>query len=163
MQRSTAYIGGDTMEVKLCQNLSENNIINKTIQEVDTAYCTIKGTISVEAPVLLLQYDSDLQDINYLKIPEFERNYYITDIINLTGGRYEIRAKSDVLESFKADILRLTAIIDKSLAPNANMFIDDGSYICENKEFNTVLNFPTGFNEAGEYILITAGGGGGII
>lgn len=151
------------MEVKLCQNLSENNIINKTIQEVDTAYCTIKGTISVEAPVLLLQYDSDLQDINYLKIPEFERNYYITDIINLTGGRYEIRAKSDVLESFKADILRLTAIIDKSLAPNANMFIDDGSYICENKEFNTVLNFPTGFNEAGEYILITAGGGGGII
>ena len=163
MQRFTAYIGGDTMEVKLCQNLSENNIINKTIQEVDTAYCTIKGTISVEAPVLFLQYDSDLQDINYLKIPEFERNYYITDIINLTGGRYEIRAKSDVLESFKADILRLTAIIDKSLAPNANMFIDDGSYICENKEFNTVLNFPTGFNEAGEYILITAGGGGGII
>lgn len=151
------------MEVKLCQNLSENNIINKTIQEVDTAYCTIKGTISVEAPVLLLQYDSDLQDINYLKIPEFERNYYITDIINLTGGRYEIRAKSDVLESFKADILPLDVIIDKTASNGINMYLDDGSFVCENREFNSVINFPSGFNEAGEYILITAGGGGGII
>ena len=32
-----------------------------------------------------------------------------------------------------------------------------------NKEFNTVLNFPNGFNDNGEYILITAGGGGGIV
>ena len=46
---------------------------------------------------------------------------------------------------------------------NANLFLDDGSYVLENREFNSVINFPNGFNENGEYILITAGGGGGII
>lgn len=152
------------MEIKLCQNLSENNIINKSIVEVDTATASIKGAISVEAPVLILAYDASLQDINYLKIPEFSRNYYITDMINLTGGRYEIRAKTDVLESFKDDILQLSVVTDKRQGSNGiNMYLDDGSFITENREFNRVINFPAGFNDDGEYILITAGGGGGII
>ena len=153
------------MQVELCQNLSENNIINKTVTVVDTASCTIKGPLSVENPVLILDYDSDLQDINYIRIAEFERSYYITDIVNLTGHRYQITCKSDVLESFKQAILGLTAIVDKqqdSFA-NANLFVDDGSFVYENKEFNSVINFPNGFNANGEYILITAGGGGGII
>ena len=152
------------MQVSLCQNLSENNIINKSISVIDTANCTIKGTISVENPVLILDYDSSLQDINYIIIPEFNRCYYITDIVNLTGHRYQITCKSDVLESFKDAILNLTAVIDKQEAMGAgNLFLDDGSFVSENKEFNTVINFTDGFNDDGEYILITAGGGGGII
>lgn len=152
------------MNIKLCQNLSENNIINKSITEVATVSAVIKGALSIETPTLILTYNSSLQDINYLKIPELHRNYYITDVIDLTGGRYQIQAKSDVLESFKADILALTAIIDKQQnLSQTNLYLDDGSFMHENKEFNTVINFPTGFNAAGEYILITAGGGGGII
>lgn len=152
------------MNIKLCQNFSENNIINKTIIEVDNVDAVIKGPLSIESPTLILAYDSSLQDINYLKIPELNRNYYISEIIDLTGSRYEIRAKSDVLESFKTDILALNAIIDKQQnLPQSNLFIDDGSFVYENKEFNSVINFPSGFNTSGEYILITAGGGGGII
>lgn len=147
------------MEVKLCQNLSENNIINKSITEKDTASCVIKGPISVENPVIILQYDADLQNINYIKIPEFSRGYYITDIVNLTGGRYQITCKSDVLESFKAAILNLSAVIEKqenSLL--ANMYYNDGSYISSEKEFIYTKNFPQGFLDDGEFILITAGG-----
>lgn len=152
------------MNITLCQNLSENNIINKSIIDVDNITAVIKGPISVETPVLLLQYDSSLQDINYFKIPEFDRSYYITDVVDLTGGRYQITGKSDVLESFKNAILGLTAVIDKQQgAGQSNVFLDDGSFVAESKEFNTVLNFPSGFNSEGEYILITAGGGGGII
>ena len=152
------------MQVELCQNRSENNIINKNISLVDTASCTIKGPLSVENPVLILDYDSDLQDINYIRIAEFSRCYYITDIVNLTGHRYQITCKTDVLESFKDGILNLTAVIDKQEAMVAgNLFLDDGSFVSENKEFNTVINFTEGFNDDGEYILITAGGGGGII
>lgn len=152
------------MQVELCQNRSENNIINKNVSLIDTASCTIKGPISVENPVLILDYDSDLQDINYIRIAEFSRCYYITDIVNLTGHRYQITCKTDVLESFKENILGLTAIIDKQQTMgDTNLFLDDGSFVSENKEFNTVINFSSGFNEGGEYILITAGGGGGII
>lgn len=152
------------MQVELCQNLSENNIINKNISVIDTASCTIKGPISVENPVLILDYDSDLQDINYIIISEFERSYYITDIVNLTGHRYQITCKTDVLESFKDAILGLSVIVNKQQGyASSNMYLDDGSFVVENKEFNQVINFPDGFNDAGEYILITAGGGGGII
>lgn len=154
------------MTIDLCNNLSENNIINKTIEVLDSDIsCVVKGNISIEAPVLILTYDSDMIDAaNYVKISEFNRSYYISDIINLTGGRYEIRCKVDVLESFKDQILTLPVIIDKQQGTTlSNVYLDDGSFILENKEFNTVINFPSGFNDAGEYILITAGGGGGII
>ena len=154
------------MTIDLCNNLSENNIINKTIEVVDSSIsCVVKGNISIESPVLILTYDSDdIDSINYVRISDFNRSYYITDIINLTGGRYEIRCKVDVLESFKNQILTLPVIIDKQQGTTlSNVYLDDGSFILENKEFNTVINFPYGFNDAGEYILITAGGGGGII
>ena len=152
------------MNITLCQNLSENNIINKSIIDVESITAVIKGPISVETPVLLLQYDSSLQNINYFRIPEFDRCYYITDVVDLTGGRYQITGKSDVLESFKNAILGLTAIVDKQQGTGlSNIYLDDGSFVVENKEFNSVINYPNGFNSSGEYILITAGGGGGII
>ena len=147
------------MQVTLCQNLSENNIINKSITEKDTASCVIKGPLSVENPVLILQYDADLQNINYIKIPEFSRGYYITDIVNLTGGRYQITCKSDVLESFKNSILGLTAVIDKQEGTAVtNMYYNDGSFISSEKEFIYTKNFPNGFLDDGTFILITAGG-----
>lgn len=153
------------MTVNLCNTPDEQNVIGKARTVIDTASCTIKGNISYENPILLLSYDGAVaDDINYMEIPELNRCYFITDIINLTGGRYEIHGKVDVLESFKDAVLALAAIVDKVNDQNTgNLFLDDGSFIVENKEFNTVLNFPDGFNDEGEYILITAGGGGGII
>lgn len=153
------------MDVTLCNNASESNIINKTITDIKQVSCVVKGNLSVMDPILLLAYDGTVDpDINYMKIPDLNRCYFITDIINLTGGRFEIRGKVDVLESFKAGILGLSVIIDKQEGPSeSNMYLDDGSYMVENKEFNNVINFPSGFNATGEYVLITAGGGGGII
>lgn len=153
------------MDIILYNNASEPNEINKAITQIDTASAVIKGDISYETPTLILNYDGDVVDsINYFGIQELNRYYFITDIKNLTGGRYQVQGRVDVLESFKNSILALSAIVDKSnISRDVNMYLDDGSYIVENKEFNTVINFSTGFNEAGEYILITAGGGGGII
>ena len=152
------------MQVTLCNTPSERNIINKVIQDVISVNAVIKGELSVESPVLILDYTGDSNNINYMKIPELHRTYFINDIIKLTGQRYEIHGKSDVLESFKNDILAMNCIINKQQSPTqANMYLDDGSFVIENKEFNSVINFPNGFNDAGEYILITAGGGGGII
>lgn len=154
------------MNILLYNNASEPNEINKALTLKDTiTSAVIKGNLSYESPVFTLVYDGNVaHDINYMYVQELGRYYFITDIINLTGGRYEIRGKVDVLESFKSAVLRLSAVIDKSSETiKRNMFLDDGSFVFENKEFNSVINFPNGFNDAGEYILITAGGGGGII
>ena len=64
----------------------------------------------------------------------------------------------DVLMSFKNDILQLTAVVDKqSEVDVGNEYIDDSSLVTENIMFKTVYNFSSGFNDTGEYILITAG------
>lgn len=152
------------MQITLCNTSSERNIINKVIQDVISVNAVIKGELSVENPVLILDYTGDSNNVNYMKIPELQRTYFINEIIKLTGHRYEIHGKSDVLESFKNGILGMNCIIDKQQGTDkSNLYLDDGSFVVENKEFNSVINFPNGFNDTGEYILITAGGGGGII
>lgn len=149
------------MNIKLCSSTSEIVAINKDISIIDDVSATIKGALSVENPVLILQYKSDIQpNVNYVHIPEYNRYYFVTDIINLTGGRYEIHCKVDVLTSFKYDILNLSCIVDKqSSKDNANMYLDDGSFVVQSKEFVDTIDFPKGFNDNGEFILITAGGG----
>lgn len=149
------------MNIKLCSSTSEIVAINKDITIIDDVSATIKGALSVENPVLILQYKSDIQsNVNYVYIPEYNRYYFVTDIINLTGGRYELHCKVDVLMSFKDYILNLSCIIDKqSSKDNANMYLDDGSFVVQSKEFVDTINFPRGFNDNGEFILITAGGG----
>lgn len=149
------------MNIKLCSSTSEIVAINKDISIIDDVSATIKGALSVENPVLILQYKSDIQpNVNYVYIQEYKRYYFVTDIINLTGGRYEIHCKVDVLTSFKYDILNLSCIVDKqSSKDNANMYLDDGSFVVQSKEFVDTINFPRGFNDNGEFILITAGGG----
>lgn len=149
------------MNIKLCSSTSEIVAINKNISIIDDVSATIKGALSVENPVLILQYKSDIQpNVNYVYIPEYNRYYFVTDIINLTGGRYEIHCKVDVLMSFKDYILNLSCIVDKqSSKDNANMYLDDGSFVVQSKEFVDTIDFPRGFNDNGEFILITAGGG----
>lgn len=149
------------MNIKLCSSASEVVAINKDISIIDDVSATIKGALSVENPVLILQYKSDIQsNVNYVYIPEYNRYYFVTDIINLTGGRYELHCKVDVLTSFKDNILNLSCIVDKqSSKDNANMYLDDGSFVVQSKEFVDTINFPNGFNDEGEFILITAGGG----
>ena len=96
-------------------------------------------------------------DSNYCFIPKFNRYYFIDEIIPITGDRSIIKCKVDVLESFKDDIKSLTAIINKQ-ETISDKFIDDGSWIVENKDFLQSYNFSNGFNDSGEFILITAGG-----
>lgn len=147
------------MLVHLCNTTSERNIINKDIRQVQSVNAVIKGEISVETPTLVLTYSGNVNSINYIMIPEFARNYFITDIINLTGQRYEIHCKSDVLESFKNSILGLTCVVDKQENSQlSNMYYNDGSFVSQEKEFIYTKNFPEGFLDNGEFILITAGG-----
>lgn len=149
------------MTVELCNNSSEANVINKTITTVATvSNAVIKGDVSHENPILILTFNGSVANqINYMRISEFKRSYFITEVINLTGGRYEIRGKSDVLESFKSNILGLSVIVDKQEGVGlSNKYYNDGSFISSEKEFIYTKQFPNGFNDNGEFILITAGG-----
>ena len=145
------------MEVILYKNSSENNVIGKSLVQIKSVECNLKNDVSVVNPILVLSYTDSILDSNYCFIPKFNRYYFIDEIIPITGDRSIIKCKVDVLESFKNDIKSLTAIINKQ-ETIADKFIDDGSWVVENKDFLQSYNFSNGFNDSGEFILITAGG-----
>ena len=145
------------MEVILYKNSSENNVIGKSLVQIKSVECNLKNDVSVVNPTLVLSYTGSILDSNYCFIPKFNRYYFIDEIIPITGDRSIIKCRVDVLESFKYDIKSLTAIINKQ-ETIADKFIDDGSWIVENKDFLQSYNFSNGFNDSGEFILITAGG-----
>lgn len=145
------------MEVILYKNSSENNVIGKSLAQIKSVEANLKNDVSIINPTLVLNYTANILNSNYCFIPKFNRYYFIDEIVPITGDRSIIRCKVDVLESFKNDIKSLTAIINKQ-ETIADKFIDDGSWIVENKDFLQSYNFSNGFNDSGEFILITAGG-----
>ena len=151
------------MEIKLYKNLSENNVIGKSLTQIKSVEANLKNDVSVINPTLVLNYTANILDSNYCFIPKFNRYYFIDEIVPITGDRCIVKCRVDVLESFNEDIKSLTVILDKSQSIyKSNKYLDDGSFIVENKDFNTIYNFPNGFNDEGTFILICAGGGGSL-
>ncbi len=151
------------MEIKLYKNLSENNVIGKTLTQIKSVEANLKNDVSVINPTFILYYTDNILQSNYCFIPKFNRYYFIDEIVPITGDRCIVKCRVDVLESFKEDIKSLTVILDKAQSIyKSNKYLDDGSFIVENKDFNTIYNFPNGFNDEGTFILICAGGGGSL-
>lgn len=90
------------MELKLYNNNSNTNVLNKNITLVDTLDFSLKIDNSILRPVLLLK---NYSKGNYCYIKEFKRYYYITDIKLLTGGLYQLQLDIDVLMTYKDIIM----------------------------------------------------------
>ena len=145
------------MEVIFYYNASDARVIKKNIIGGESFEGQARDEVDIMTPVILFD-NPEILRYNYAYIPEFQRYYDITNRNAFREGLWEISFAVDVLMSFKADILNLSVIVDKqSMDENGNEYIDDSSLVAENVMFQTVYNFPSGFNSTGEYILITAG------
>lgn len=149
--------------IQLYFNGSERKVIGKSITAIgDPVTCIIKGDSSIMSPVFILNASNGyLSGINYLYWRDTGRYYFIDDVQVLTGGRVALYCTVDVLESFSTSIKNQTAIVAKQQNDN-NMYYNDGSFVRDSREFYTIKTFANGFNDQGEYILITAGGSGTI-
>lgn len=90
------------MELKIYNNNSNNNVLNKNITLVDTLEFNLKIDNSILQPVLILK---NYKSGNYCYIEKFNRYYYITDIKLLTGGLYQLQLDVDVLMTYKDIIM----------------------------------------------------------
>ena len=90
------------MELKIYNNNSNTNVLNKNITLVNTLDFSLKIDNSILQPVLILKnYSSG----NYCYIEKFKRYYYITDIKLLAGGFYQLQLDIDVLMTYKDIIM----------------------------------------------------------
>jgi len=146
------------MNVYLCSMNSENNAINKSITTIKHVSAIVKHDCSIYRPTLILHYDSTMENINYLYIPEFERYYFITNITAMTGSRYEVTCKCDVLESFKSEILGLSVILDSTQNTGGNKYLNGDAWVHNVKDTTFIDRFPNSLPTSPQNILITAGG-----
>jgi len=145
------------MKVKFYYNHSDDRKINKFLQEGETFEGELRDEVDVMNPIIRFDTPGVLR-YNYAFVPELQRYYIVTDRTCFREGIWDVTFEVDVLMSFRGDIGKLQVIVDKqSMAENGDEYIDDGSLVSDNVTFQTVYNFPNGFNSTGEYILITAG------
>ena len=148
------------MVALLYKNTSDNRVISKNITLIKEVSIELKSNVDFISPTIFLQTFNGCEDVNYLYIEEFKRYYFVNNINHLTGCRISLSCSVDVLMSNKDNILSLSCIIDKQENASSNFsdkYIDDGSFVTECRTFNSIINFPNGFNDNAEFILITAG------
>lgn len=145
------------MEVQFFYNTSDARVINKNLIVGETFEGQARDEVNILTPVVLFDTDEILR-YNYAYIPQFQRYYSITDKNVFREGLFMVSFSVDVLMSFRGHILQLTAVVDKQSMPeNGDEYIDDSSLVTDNVMFTTVYNYPDGFNDTPELILITAG------
>lgn len=144
------------MNIILYNNVSEKNKIDKTITSVATLTGSIKEPSSIINPVIMIEYN-DPTAFNYVYIEEFNRYYFVNDVIVVRNNLLKLSLTVDVLESFKTSILAQNVIISK----NADLFdnyLPDENLMTLVKTKTDIVNFSGGLLDSGEFILITAGG-----
>lgn len=150
------------MQIDLFTCKCERNRINKT--EYLSNRFTLDGTLRKQTSATSLSIDIEktnplTYDYNYMYIGEFDRYYFIDDISSVRNRLWTITASTDVLMSFKNDILTSSVILDKvENEVVANLYLDDGSFVMDSRKYNEIKEFPNGLNENGQFILICAGG-----
>ena len=148
------------MRVILYNTTSDNRVLSKNISLIKEIDAELKDANDVISPTLKIQRFEGWEKVNYIYIKSFNRYYYVNTIKQLLGNTILLDCSVDVLMSNKDAIRNLTCIIDKqenSSTAYSDKYLDDGSFITECRIFNSILNFPAGFNNDGEFILITAG------
>lgn len=146
------------MFIKLYNNTSESNRIDKTLtNETEFTGCRLKEATSIMTPEVLLETENPAS-FNYMYIYQFNRYYFITDMVSVRNGLWLIKGAVDVLESFKSDIKNLHVILSDSENNGASDYLNGEQWKSKVKAKTDIINFSSGLNNNGEYILITAGG-----
>ena len=143
--------------IKLQQNLSENNKVDKEIIDILSLSGTLRADTSIVDPIVIFEADlASLINCNYMTITSFGRSYFVRDIRSIRNGLVEITGHCDVISSFKAQIRECTGIV-KRQENDWNLYLNDGSFKTYQYKSISTYKFPNGFPESNDLVLAVAG------
>lgn len=146
------------MTIELGYNSSETNKLTKSVTYSQTLNGSLKNESDIVRPNILVEGLSDIKNINYMRISEFGRVYFVDDITIVRDNLFMISAHCDVLSSFATEIRSNSAIIKKQESYN-NLYLDDGTFKAYQNDQIGILNFSGGFELGANqsFILAVAG------
>lgn len=146
------------MDLRLYYTSDENNKVNKNLSSPLVITGTMRDSSSIINPVILVEGVS-FNAFNYAYISNFDRYYFIKEIINYRNDLWILELECDVLMSFRSSILNMNCILLETESKGADKYLSDTRvWVAKVKDKTDIINFPNGLLENGEYILITAGG-----
>lgn len=149
------------MDLILYVNNSEKNKLEKSLSSDLKLTGKLREQSSVVNPSIMIQ-TTNPSIYNYAYIPEFKRYYFITDMVSVRTGLWEISMHVDVLMSFKDTIKGTQVILSDTETTGQTNYMAGEQWESNVKTVTDIVSFPNSMNVNGEYILITAGGPGDI-
>lgn len=145
------------MDITFYINNSEKNKISKNLTNNTHISGTLRNETGVMNPVILI-HSVNPTKFNYVYIPEFNRYYFITDMVSIRTDIWQVKLHVDVLMSFKDSLKNVKVILNDSEVEGADNYLTGEQWVTNVKDTTNIVNFPNGLLDNGEYILITAGG-----
>ncbi len=144
--------------IDLMYNGDEINKISKNPTSRLAVIGTLRDESSIVDPVILIEYNGDLVNVNYAHISKFNRWYFITDITSVRTGLWRVAMHCDVLKTYSEGILGSTGVIARQ-ENLYNLYLDDYFFKCYQNSMIVTKVFPNGFgNQA--FVLAMMGSEG---
>lgn len=147
------------MTVTLYHNTSDSNYLDKSLSEIITVSGNLRDSCSILEPTIMLN-TSNIATANYMYIPEFERYYYITNIVAVRMGLWAVSGHVDVLYTYRNAIRRCGAIVARQ-QNLYNLYLDDDKFLVNAQRMFTAHTFPNRIADASSgpaFVLTVAGG-----
>lgn len=145
------------MNIQFYRNKSENNRLNKDIQQLYEYSGNFKEDTSIINPSILIEQPINLiGGSNYMHIESLGRYYYITDMVSVSYNLTEIQAHVDVLMSFANQIKANGGIVKRSQT-DWNLYLNDGSFKVYQYRTYSTYQFPNAFPADNDLVLAVAG------
>lgn len=141
------------MKVEFYHTADNANTINKTLQPIKTVDIIFRQAVNEASPFIIMNRDK-LTGSNYVHIPNFNRYYFISSVDNYTANLVRINLVTDLLMTYKDDILNSTVLITATEKP---------SYFSSNlptqtKTIKRVVKSDVTLEKESSLILTTIGG-----
>lgn len=144
------------MTLTIYENKTRDNQRVKDLTTLLSLSGTLREGSSIIDPVIKVEGTLP-PNANYFYIPDFGRYYFITDIVALRHGLFEIHGHVDVLSSAGAGLNDCVGIVRRQ-ENNWNLYLDDGVFKAYSDPNVIQKAFPSGFSTSNMcYILAVAG------
>lgn len=139
-------------DVELCYNTEPLCKIKKNITTLTTVSGTIRDETSIADPIILIEGNLSSLGFNYMHISSFQRYYYVTDIVSVRNGLWEVHSHCDVLKTYADAILANKGVISRQ-ENEWNMYLNDGTFKSYQNPLIETREFASGFADPC-YIMI---------
>lgn len=143
------------MDLKLYFTRDSNNTIGKTLEDETVFQINFKDTADVIKPEIRLFYKGEITH-NYAYIPEFGKYYFINNTEIYPNNINILKLETDVLETYKDDILESKGIITRSRY--SDDYYDGGDYRTEEKMEHKLYESDITAEFDSTTVLVTIGG-----